>query len=91
MKFSVTGIPDDATKLVVSAKAASLTGTYSTKNSAAIVAKEAESSTVTINFTKTADAMDFYLPVPTGTFSNLGISVRKADDTVISTAVEFDG
>ena len=87
VKFSVTGIPDDATKLVVSAKAASLTGTYSTKNSAAIVAKEAESSTVTINFTKTADAMDFYLPVPTGTFSNLGISVRKADDTVISEKV----
>ena len=87
VKFSVTGIPDDATKLVVTAKAASLTGTYSTKNSAAIVAKEAESSTVTINFTKTADAMDFYLPVPTGTFSNLGISVRKADDTVISEKV----
>ena len=87
VKFSVTGIPDDATKLVVTAKAASLTGTYSTKNSAAIVATEAESSTVTINFTKTADAMDFYLPVPTGTFSNLGISVRKADDAVISEKV----
>ena len=87
MKFSVTGIPDDATKLVVTAKAASLTGTYNTKNSAAIVAKEAESSTVTISFTKTGDAMDFYLPVPTGTFSNLGISVRKADDTVISEKV----
>ena len=87
VKFSVTGIPDDATKLVVTAKAASLTGTYNTKNSAAIVAKEAESSTVTISFTKTGDAMDFYLPVPTGTFSNLGISVRKADDTVISEKV----
>ena len=87
IKFSVSGIPDDATKLVVSAKAASLTGTYNTKNSAAIVAKEAESSTVTISFTKTGDAMDFYLPVPTGTFSNLGISVRKADDTVISEKV----
>ena len=87
IKFAVTGIPDDATKLVVTAKAASLTGTYNTKNSAAIVAKEAESSTVTISFTKTGDAMDFYLPVPTGTFSNLGISVRKADDTVISEKV----
>jgi len=84
VKFSVTGIPDGASKLLVSAKAASLTGTYSTKNSAAIVAKEAESSTVTINFTKTADAMDFYLPVPTGTFKSVAVSLRKADDSVIS-------
>ncbi len=84
VKFSVTGIPDGASKLLVSAKAASLTGTYSTKNSAAIVAKEAESSTVTINFTKTADAMDFYLPIPTGTFKSVAVSLRKADDSVIS-------
>ena len=84
VKFSVTGIPDGASKLLVTAKAASLTGTYSTKNSAAIVAKEAESSTVTINFTKTADAMDFYLPVPTGTFKSVAVSLRKADDSVIS-------
>ena len=84
VKFSVTGIPDDATKLVVTAKAASLTGTYNTKNSAAIVAKEAESSTVTINFTKTGDAMDFFLPVPTGTFKNVAVSLRKANDAVIS-------
>ena len=84
VKFSVTGIPDGASKLLVTAKAASLTGTYNTKNSAAIVAKEAETSTVTINFTKTADAMDFYLPVPTGTFKSVAVSLRKADDSVIS-------
>ncbi len=84
VKFSVTGIPDGASKLLVTAKAASLTGTYNTKNSAAIVATEAKTSTVTINFTKTAEAMDFYLPVPTGTFKSVAVSLRKADDSVIS-------
>ncbi len=84
VKFSVAGIPDDATKLVVSARGSSLTGTYNTKGSAAVVATEAESSTVTINFTKTADAMDFYLPVPTGTYQNLGFSVQKADGTILA-------
>ena len=87
VKFSVAGIPDDATKLVVSARGSSLTGTYNTKGSAAVVATEAESSTVTINFTKTADAMDFYLPVPTGTYQNLGFSVQKADGTILAEKV----
>ena len=88
IKFSVSGIPDDAAKLVVSAKGFKLTGTYNSKNSAAIKAAVAtDPSTVTINFSKTGSAMDFYLPVPTGVFSNLGISLRKIDDTIISEKV----
>ena len=87
VKFAVSGIPDDATKLVVAVKGASLTGTYTTKAGSAIEAAAAETSKVTIEFTKTAEAMDFYLPVPTGTFKNLRLCVLKADDSVISEKV----
>ena len=87
IKFTLAGIPDDVTKLVFSTSSGSLNGTYTTENSAAVEGDYTEHSSVTMSFTKTADVMDFYLPVPTGYLMHLGVSVQKADGTVVAEKV----
>ena len=87
IKFSITGIPEGAAKLVVKSDLG-ITGTFKTApfktgQNVPIVAED-ETSTVTINFTRTGDAMNFYVPVPVGVMHALGYSLQKADGTVIA-------
>ena len=89
IKFSFTGIPDGAAKLVTKVDAG-ITGTFATapfktgQNVPIVMNDEVDATSVTINFTKTGDAMDFYVPVPTGEYQGIFVSMQKADGTVIT-------
>ena len=87
IKFSVTGIPEGASKLVIQADQ-DLAGTYTTApfktNQYKPIAGEGSSSIVTINFTRTGDAMNFYLPVPVAEYNAMTIVLQKEDGTAIS-------
>jgi len=87
IKFPVTGIPEGASKLVIQADQ-DLAGTYTTApfktSQYKPIAGEGSSSIVTINFTRTGDAMNFYLPVPVAEYNAMTIVLQKEDGTAIS-------